>query len=446
MVRSAALFLALAGCAAPSRGADARPNVLFILADDLGSGDVACYGAPDIRTSAIDGLAAQGVRFTQFYSNGPECTPTRTAFLTGCYQQRAGGLECAIGIGGVGRYDDAARLAAAGELGLPAGEGTLPRLLRDAGYDTAISGKWHLGYERKFLPDRHGFGRSFGPLGGGVDYHHHTEPGGAPMLYEDGSPIRREGYLTDLITDEAVRFLRAPRTKPFFLYVPFTAPHSPYQRHDERREKPVEPDAWDKGDRATFAAMVERMDLGVGRILRALDEAGLAANTLVVFTSDNGADPRGRNLPYSGRKGGLLEGGIRVPCVVRWPGRLPAGAVSARPGMTMDLTASILALAGVRPLRPLDGIDLLREESEGLAPAKRALFWRARRGNTTWRAVRDGPLKYVSKQDGAAVEEQLYDIDRDPAEKEDLLAGRGPDASRLKALLSAWEVEVRPAR
>jgi N-acetylgalactosamine-6-sulfatase len=433
--------LLLLGCSTAPAAGRGTANVVVILADDLGYGDVGCYGAPDIKTPEIDRLAAQGVRFTQFYSNGPECTPTRTAFLTGRYQQRVGGLECAIGLGGVGRYDDAARLAAKGELGLPAEELTIARLLRDAGYETAILGKWHLGYERKFLPDRHGFDRSFGPLGGAVDYFHHCEPDGAPMLRENGEPVRREGYLTDLLADEAVRFLERPRSKPFFLFVPFTAPHGPYQGPGDRHERPLTAAEWDKGDRATFAAMVERMDEGVGRILRALDRSGQGANTLVVFTSDNGGDPRGRNLPFSGRKGGLFEGGIRVPCIARWPGVLPAGAVWDQVGITMDLTASISALAGVRPPRPFDGVDLLGGEIR-----RGPLFWRARRGAVTWRAVRDGPLKYVSRQDGDALEEHVFDLGRDPAERADLLPARTHDGVRLKALLTAWESEVRHAR
>ncbi len=439
-MRRLAVLALLAGCSAPPLRPDPRPNVILLLADDLGYGDVACYGAPDLRTPAIDGLAAQGVRFTQFYSNGAECTPTRTALLTGRYPQRVGGLECAIGLAGVGRYDDAARLAAKGELGLPVEETSLARILRDAGYETAIFGKWHLGYERKFLPDRHGFDRSLGPLGGAVDYFHHCEPDGTPTLRENGEPARRDGYLTDLLADEAARFLRAPRAKPFFLYVPFTAPHSPYLGPGDRRDRPLTAAEWNKGDRKTFAAMVERMDEGIGRILRALDDSGLAGNTLVVFTSDNGGDPRGRNLPFSGRKGGLFEGGIRVPCIARHPGVLRPGTVGDRVGITMDLSAAIVRLAGARPPRPFDGVDIF-------APASpRPLFWRARRGTVTWRAVRDGALKYVSKQDGAALEEHLFDLERDPAEKSDLLRERGKDADRLKALLAGWESMVRPVR
>jgi N-acetylgalactosamine-6-sulfatase len=436
-----ALGLAAAlSCAAPSARPE-RPSILVFLADDLGYGDVGCYGAPDVRTPHLDRLAAEGVRFTQFYSNGPECTPTRAALLTGRYQHRVGGLECAIGIGGVGRYDDAIRLAERRELGLPPEEPSIARVLQEAGYETALCGKWHLGYERKFLPDRHGFEYSFGLLGGSVDYFHHCEPDGTPTLYENGAPVKRDGYMTDLIADAAVRFLRRPRGKPFFLYVPFNAPHSPYQGPRDRKEKPLAPAEWNTGTRAKFAEMVEHMDLGIGKILAALEETGQARNTLVVFTSDNGGDPRGRNLPLSGQKGGLYEGGIRVPCIVRWPGVLHAGTVRERPGITLDLTATFLRVAGARPPRPPDGQDLFGADGTG-----RTLFWRARRGATTWKAVRDGTLKYLSRQDGAKFEEHLFDLAADPGEKKDLISERGPDKDRLKALLARWESEVRPSR
>ena len=451
MSRRATLWgtLLAAACGTPQEGtAPPRPSLVFILADDLGWGDVGCYGAPDLRTPVLDRLAAEGVRFTQFYANGPECTPTRTAFLTGRYQQRVGGLECAIGLGGVGRYDDAVRLQAAGELGLPPSEPSLARLLKDAGYATAICGKWHLGYDRKFHPDRHGFDRAFGPLGGAVDYFHHCEPDGTPMLYQDGRPVRREGYLTDLITDEALRFLRSRPASPFFLYVPYTAPHAPYQGPRDRRPAPVPEVEWNRGTRGTYAEMVERMDAGVGAILEALESEGLAGRTLVVFASDNGADPRGWNHPWRGGKGGLFEGGIRVPCIARWPGRLLAGTVADRPAMTMDWTVSFARLAGARPPagRPFDGVDILEEVERGLPPSPRPLFWRARRGDRTWRAAREGPLKYVSRQDGGKLEEFLFDLERDPAEAQDLSAARPADRDRLKALLADWETRVRPGR
>jgi len=420
-----------------SGSVDSRPNIVFLLADDLGYGDLGCYGAKDIRTPRIDRLAREGVRFTRFYANGPECTPTRTAFLTGRYQQRVGGLECAIGIGGVGRYDDAIRLAEQHQLGLPATEPTISRLLRDAGYATALIGKWHLGYEDCFTPGKHGFDYAFYCVGGGIDYFHHVEEAEATevMLRLNGAPTKRDGYFTDLITDDAVRWLQKTK-KPFFLYVPFTAPHTPYQGPDDKARATL--DRWKQGtaDPRVYAAMIERMDQAVGRILDALPD-----NTLVIFTSDNGGTASARPCGLRGIKGSTFEGGIRVPCIVRWPGVLPAGTENATVAATFDLTASIARAAGVTPARPWDGVDIL-----GAKAPTRTLFWRQRRGDNTWRAVRDGSRKYVSQAKGSKLEEYLFDLDRDPGEQTNLLTEQPSEAARLKKLLANWETEVKPPR
>jgi len=448
--RLAGLGVLTSGCEVGLAGQPAlpqRPNIVLILADDLGCGDLGCYGCPDARTPVLDGLAAQGVRLTNFYSNGPECTPTRTALMTGRYQQRVGGLECAIGVGNVGRYDEAVRLQTTHDLGLPVEETSVARMLKNAGCATAICGKWHLGYEPKFLPPRHGFDYFFGTLGGAVDYFHHTEPDGQLMLYLNDKPIRREGYLTDLITEEAVAFINRQQNGPFFLYVTYTAPHAPYQGPNDRKDKPLSNKDWDaKGSRETYTAMIERMDQGVGAILKALDKKRCSENTVVIFTSDNGATKPGSNAPFSGGKGGLFEGGIRVPCIVRWPDVLPRGVVSDHVAITMDLSASIVRIAGATSVRALDGMDILREIELGRPPRKRTLFWRARRGERTWRAVRDGMLKYLSRQDGESVVEYLFDLEGDPGEKSNLPASRTDDVKRLKGVLAEWEKEVRPAR
>jgi N-acetylgalactosamine-6-sulfatase len=437
-------FACTASAAAP---AVAKPNIVLFLADDLGYGDIACYGAPDIRTPHVDGLARQGVRFTSYYSNAPDCTPTRTALLTGRYQHRVGGLECALGIGNVGRYDDAIRLAGQHELGLPANRSVLARGLKEAGYATAICGKWHLGYEPKFLPLRHGFDRFFGILGGNADYFRHVEESALPILYDNDKPVERAGYLTHLFADEAVRFVRERnREQPFFRYLPFTTPHSPYQGPNDSAVK-VSEENFNKGTRAKYIEMVEDMDRQIGRVLAALRDQGLEENTLVLFASDNGGTGPGRNAPLSGRKGGLFEGGIRVPLVVRWPGQLKPGTESPQPCLTMDLTASLLRAGGAELTgRTLDGIDILRHVEDGAADIPRRMFWRARRGERTWKAARDGSLKYVRQADGDKVQEWLFDVIADPAEKQDLLARRPDDAARLRKLLVAWESEVRPAR
>ena len=447
-VRAATLVatFGLAATAAPA------PNVVMLLADDLGWRDLGCQGCGDIRTPRIDALARQGVRFTQFYSNGTECTPTRAAFLTGRHPQRPGGLECAIGSGNVGRYDDAIRLRETDDLGLPADEDSLVRRLRTAGYSTAVFGKWHLGYSDKFAPMRHGFERALYGLGGGMDYFHHVDEGtgAAHVLRLDGARHLRTGeYFTSLVADESVRFLGTRRDAPFFLYVPFTAPHAPYQGPDDPHTAPLPPDSplWrqDRAPSATYAAMIESLDGAVGRILDALDRTGAASNTVVIFTSDNGGTRSARPTGLRGFKGTTFEGGILVPCIVRWPGVLSAGATCDAPAQTIDLTASILRAAG-SAVDALDGRDVLGALAAGRAIPDRPLFWRGRRGEKTWRAVRDGSLKYVSLQNGAKREEYLFDLAGDPGETNDLLAARGGDATRLKGVLEAWEREVRPRR
>jgi arylsulfatase A-like enzyme len=443
-----ALAAVCPGCHFGGSRISERPNVVLIMADDLGYGDLGCYGCTDIRTPAVDKLAAEGVRFTTFYANAPECTPTRTALLTGRYQHRVGGLECALGIDNVGRYDDAIRLRETNDLGLPVRETTIARMLKDAGYATAICGKWHLGYEPKFFPLKHGFDYWFGPVGGSADYFHHCEYTGRPALYLNDRPIEREGYLTDLITDEAVGFVRRRRNAPFFLYVAYNAPHTPYQGPDDEKPEPVAQADYGKGSRATYAAMVERLDEGVGKILKVLDSENVAANTLVVFMSDNGANRTGNNSPFSGYKGNLFEGGIRVPCVAKWPGVLAEGDVSSQPCITMDFSRSIVRAAGTRPPpnRPFDGIDILREV-EGNKPAgQRTLFWRARRADRTRKAVRDGSLKYIHLQEGDDVREYLFDLERDPAEKNNLFEEQPENVRRLKKLLQNWEQQVKHER
>jgi len=429
-----------------------KPNIVFILADDLGYGDLGCYGRTDIETPVLDKLAAEGVRFTQCYANGPECSPTRTAFMTGRYQQRVGGLECAIGTGNVGRYDDAMRLRETHDLGLPVSETSIAQMLKDAGYATAITGKWHLGYEPKFAPHLHGFDRTFYCSGGGMDYFHYLDNVAGYNLFEDGRPIRREGYFTDLATDEAIKFIAAHRDEPFFLYVPYTAPHSPFQGPDDRRPDPLPLDSplWNQGKAPpdVYVAMIERMDTCIGKILRALATTGLADDTLVIFVGDNGGTASARNAPLSRIKGTTFEGGIRVPGIARWPGRIPRGLVSDQVCITMDFSASIARIAGARPPadRPFDGIDVIKWLEAGRPPQRRTLFWRGRRGARTRWAVRDGDLKYVRQRDTSKTSEYLFDLADDVGEQHNLLAARPDDAARLRALLADWERAVRPAR
>ncbi|WP_182869041.1 sulfatase-like hydrolase/transferase [Rhodopirellula sp. JC639] len=424
-----------------------RPNIVLILADDLGYGDVGCYGQRIAKTPNIDALAKQGVRFTQHYSNGPECSPTRTALLTGRYQQRVGGLECAIGTGNVGRYDDAIRLAEQHELGLPVDHAVLPGMLAPAGYRCGLFGKWHLGYETKFNPMEYGWDEFVGYLGGNVHYFNHRELSDIHVLFRGRQPIKREGYMTHLITDDSIEFIKRHKDQPFFAYVAHECPHFPYQGPGDK-DKVVTEENWMALDSSAYVAMIEDLDSEVGRILQTLDEQGIADNTIVIFASDNGGFAGAGDMgPLRGSKGTTYEGGIRVPMVVRWPNRIRGGTVSDQVCVTFDLTRSILALAGADESHlQLEGMDILSHVAEQRAGVARTLFWRGRRGKRTWTAVREGDLKLVRKREGTKVQQWLYNLSDDLSESSDLAASRPQDVDRLELLIDQWEKDVRPLR
>ena len=419
--------------ATPRAGDRPRPNIVLIITDDVGYGDLGCYGAPDIRTPHIDGLARDGVRLTDFYSNGPTCTPTRAGLITSRYQQRFT-LERPLGSGS----------SADGALGLPATGRSLPQLLQHDGYATALIGKWHLGYQPEFSPGAHGFTYFFGFKSGYIDYYQHTAGDGHADLFENEAPVEIPGYMTDLITDRTVQFIGQNAQRPFFIDVAYSAAHWPYQPPDKpstARGHAAHLGPFDDSTstRAEYVAILERADQGVGRILHTLDSLGLRQNTIVIFTNDNGGEWLSRNSPLFHRKWTLWEGGIRVPAILRWPGHIPAGVVSGQVGITMDLTASILA-ATRTPLPAemrLDGIDLL-PVLEGRAPAiERMLFWR-RTGNHAQRAVRSGDWKLLI--DGGLP--MLFDVRADLAERNDVIGPHTEIARRLQSQLAAWEKDV----
>jgi N-acetylgalactosamine-6-sulfatase len=349
----------------------------------------------------------------------------------------------------VGRYDDAVEMRETHDLGLSTEKQTIVRLLKNAGYATALAGKWHLGYEPKFAPHLHGFDRALYCIGGGMDYFHYLDTVAGYNLFLNGRPVRREGYFTDLVTEEAVAFLERQEDAPFFLYVPYTCPHSPFQGPGDRRPDPLPLDSplWNQGKAPpeVYIAMIEHMDAGIGKILEALDRKGYARNTVVIFASDNGGTRSARNAPYSGYKGSTYEGGIRVPAMVRWPGKIPAGVVSDQACITFDLTASIARIAGVTPDRrePFEGIDILGHVAARKPSFDRDLFWRKPRGDVVWSGVRHGTLKYVGHKRGDAFTEHMFDLARDPAEKNDLKEQRPADFNKLKRLYREWERDVR---
>jgi N-acetylgalactosamine-6-sulfatase len=285
-----------------------------------------------------------------------------------------------------------------------------------------------------------------------MDYFHYIDNVASYYLFLNGKPIRREGYFTDLATDEAVNFIDRHAHEPFFLYVPYTAPHSPFQGPDDYKPDPLPLDSplWRQGSAPpdVYIAMIEHMDKCIGRILKKLDEQGLAKNTVVIFSSDNGGTGSARNTPLSKAKGTTFEGGIRVPAVARWPGVIPKGTLSNQACITFDFSASIVRIAGAKvPAgREFDGIDILKLVETGGPPQKRTLFWRGRRGQRTRKAVRDGDMKYIWQTDGRKSEEYLFDLKSDVGESRDLLGKRSKEAKRLKALLADWEKEVQHAR
>jgi N-acetylgalactosamine-6-sulfatase len=435
---------------------DGKPNIVFIVADDMGYADVSSFGAPDLETPHIDKLASEGIRFTNVYAMGPECTPSRVSFLTGRYPQRVGGLECAIGTGNVGRYDDAIRLAENSDLGLPSDHAQLAPALAAAGYCNAVFGKWHLGYEPKFSPLAQGFSEFTGFLGGNVDYFRHKELSDLDVYLAGRKPVQRNGYTTDLITEDAIRFLNRraedPDT-PFFLYLPHAAPHFPFQGPDDDDGGLPSTEEWMQGTRKTYIEMMRSLDDSVGSVVECLEKHGMTGETLVVFTSDHGAMKPGLNTPWRDYKGTLFEGGIRVPLIAKWPGHLAAGKTSEQVGSLMDLTASFLNIAGALPAggMNLDGIDLIEHARSGAEDFPRDLFWRARRGDRTWRAARSGAWKLVRKVEDGKEEEWLFRLDSDPFEKQNILEHKltESDASthaKLRKKLSAWEKKVAPTR
>ncbi len=428
------------------------PNIVFIVADDMGYADISSFGAPDLKTPNIDRLAAEGIRFTNIYAMGPECTPSRTSFLTGRYPQRVGGMECAIGTGNVGRYDDAIRLAEKSDLGLPADHAVLAPVLKQAGYHNGVFGKWHLGYEDKFSPLDQGFDEFTGFLGGNVEYFRHTELSELDVYLKGRKPITREGYLTDLITEDALAFLdaraEAPDT-PFCLYLPHAAPHVPFQGpEDDLGRLPTE-EEWTVGKRENYIEMMKRLDWSVGEIVKALETHGMSENTIVVFTSDHGAMKPGLNDPWRDFKGTLFDGGIRVPLIAKWPGKLPAGKSSEQVGSLMDVTSSFLHAAAPEKAGDiaLDGIDLFSHVIDGTPDQSRTLHWRAKRGDRTWWAIREGNMKYLRKKEAGQSEEWLFDLSSDPGEQENLFGpSHTAELNQLRKQLQAWEATVAPTR
>lgn len=419
------------------------PNIVFILADDFGYGDLGCMGGTDIATPNIDRLAAEGVKFTDFYANAPVCTPTRTGFMTGRWQQRCG-IEFAFG------YQVEQFRRVKGEwvpekdfhgLGLPLSEITLAQKLKGVGYATGAFGKWHLGFKDEFNPVNRGFDEYFGELLGHCDYYQHAYYDGTYALRDGLKPVKLEGYFTDLINNRAVNFIRKHAKQPFFLYVPHLAVHAPFQPPDAPQTPMVTKESMHHGSRAIYKAMVERIDHGVGMILAELEKNGLTDNTLVVFSSDNGGERYSRNAPLFHHKATVWEGGIRVPCLMRWPAKLPKGKVTTQMAITMDLHATFAAAAGAKtpPEKSLDGMDLVPLLISNSKPIDRTFFWRIDRSIRKQKAIRHGKWKYIN--DGNTMD-LLFDLEADIGERTNLGYQHPEVLEDLKSRLAAWEAEI----
>jgi len=426
--RSILLLFALV-LATLARSADVRPNIVLIVIDDLGYGDLGSYGNPSHRTPHLDRLAAQGLRFTDFHTNGAVCSPTRAALLTGQYQQRSG-IENAIGF----NLDE----------GMPLAKRTIAELLAPAGYVSGVFGKWHVGHVSRFGPNDQGFADSR-CSNNTPDYHSHVSRDGSIDWFANQQPADEPGYLTDVVTRHTVRFIREQKERPFFVFMSHIAVHFPFQgpRDPAHRTKGRKWDAEKYGPlpKADFPRayreMLEAVDVSVGQVVATLEQQGLRERTLIFVTSDNGAYSWvGSNGPLRGQKGDLHEGGHRVPAFANWPGRIAAGRVTTATALTMDLAPTFLALAGATAPADarFDGIDLsnllLRDEA---LPA-RTLFWRT----PAAKAVRRGPWKLVVA-DGKA---GLFDLDRDLGEQRDVAANEGQRVRELQAALAAWEADV----
>ena len=420
-----------------------RPNIIYIVCDDLGYADLGCYGgrAADFGAVSpnIDRLAAGGVKFTQGYANSPVCSPTRFALITMRYQYRLrGAMEEPIN----------SRSKGSTTLGLPPEVPTLPSLLKKTGYHTALIGKWHLGYPPTFGPLRSGYDEFFGIMAGGVDYFTHCSSSGEHDLYIDEDEHHEVGYLTDVLSQRAVDHVRARAAdakagQPFLLSLHYTAPHWPWETRDDAHVAPeVAKNLFHLhgGDIHTYRRMIHHMDEGIGRLMAALREEGLEENTLVVFTSDNGGERFSDSWPLVGGKMDLTEGGIRVPWIAHWPSAIPAGTVSTQHCMTMDWSATLLEAGGgeADPDWPLDGVSLLKVLREPAQRFERALYWRMNhRGQ---RALREGDWKYL-QVDG---HEYLFNIGKDERERANLAAREPGRLERMRAQWLDWNESVPP--
>ncbi len=426
----------VAGAAEPR-----KPNVIVIITDDQGSVDAGCYGAKDLATPNLDALAGRGVRFTQFYSAAPVCSPSRAALLTGRYPLHAGIVGNA-----------ASQRGANG--GLPPQESTMPALFKAAGYATAHIGKWHLGYTPQTMPNARGFDYSFGHMGGCIDSWSHFFYWSGPNvhdLYRNGKEIYASGhFFADMMVEEAGKFITENRERPFFMYFAINEPHYPYQPDDKWREHFKDLPY----PRNLYAAFMATLDERIGQLLKKLDDQGLRDNTIILFQSDHGHSTEerahfggGSAGPYRGAKFSLFEGGIRVPGIISWPGHLPEGQVRTQLVHSCDWLPTLAELCGIKPPDGLDGTSMMPVIKSADAPTTHGVVhWQVDSGKNAQWAVRDGDWKLIGNAwDTSATDKKQERIERflcnlrdDIGEKKNLAADKPEIVARLTKLHEEW--------
>lgn len=426
---SALIALSVISC---SKKEAQKPNIIIIMADDLGYGDISCYGNEYINTPNLDQMAAEGIKFTDFHSNGPVCSPTRAALLTGKYQQR-------VGIDGVitAKHDR--------DHGLATSEKTFAESMKEAGYVTGMFGKWHIGYKKELNPIRQGFDEYIGYVAGNVDYHSHIDQAGYEDWWNGDVKKNEKGYSTDLITEHSVDFIKRHKDEPFMLYIPHEAPHGPFQGRTSKAERSI---GWKNDPKnkvkmskeelhTVYKEMIEVMDEGIGKVMATLKELDLDENTFVFFCSDNGGTSKvGDNGPLRGFKANIAEGGHRVPAIAWYPNKIKGNQVNSETILTMDLYPTMLDLAGVNIPEGLDGISVKKNLLEGVSLPKRNTYW----SYVGRKAMRDGDWKLLLSRKNA--EPELYNLEDDLGEKNNLASKHPGKVKEMLDKVNNWYQEV----
>lgn len=425
----------LFSCVQKSNDKSTTPNFIIIMADDLGYGDLSCYGNTTIQTPNIDFLASKGVKFTNFHSNGAVCSPTRAALMTGKYQQRTG-------------VEGVVTAKSHRTVGLSLDEITIAEELKQYNYNCSMYGKWHLGYSKAFNPSLQGFDDFIGFVSGNVDYHGHIDQEGYLDWWKNTTIDNEDGYSTDLISDYGVKFIKEQNpkktNKPFFLYLAHEAPHGPYQRRIDKvlrqvgkaGTKPVDKDSIS----SIYKEMIEVMDEGIGNIIETLKETGQYENTLIVFVSDNGANSYGNNGNLRGYKGGVYEGGSRVPAIISYPNKIKEGITNENTVLTMDLLPTVLDFINQKPsAENIDGISLKNNLTNQTSLPERDTFFAYK--NKSF--IRSGKWKMISIKTKDTTKLELYDLTTDLSESKNI-AFENPDLLKnLNEKLMIWQGKVR---